>query len=250
MENARFTASGADDIKASNCNILSEENPLILASTSPRRRELIRELGIPFIASSADGVTELSQQTAPLLSSVELALLNAMRKAHHVAAEYGRAAENRHECEVNKSEVGPQNIHVKHHYVLGADTIVTMGDRILGKPRDITEAAEFLRHLSGQTHFVLTALALALPFTRSETSFPTRSRCHTIVERTAVTFRPLSEADIALYLEEVPVLDKAGAYALQQRSDILVASLEGSPSNVIGLPLEALREMLLDAGLL
>ncbi|PTY01415.1 septum formation protein Maf [Verrucomicrobia bacterium LW23] len=203
--------------------------PLILASTSPRRRELIRELGLPHVAHSVD-VLELTQETAPALAPGELALVNAMRKAAAVAA-LPEHAEGR-------------------QVVLGADTIVVLEGRILGKPRDLTEAAHFLQMLGGKTHAVMSAVALHVPEPPRLPPGAGRARFLTLVETTAVTFRPLSQEVIAEYLREVPVLDKAGAYALQQRADLILDRIEGSASNVIGLPMEGLRGLLVDAGLL
>jgi septum formation protein len=113
--------------------------------------------------------------------------------------------------------------------VLGADTLVWLGDRALGKPADHNEARRMLRELSGQTHEVATAVHLVRMQPRQQVEFH---------EVTRVRFRPLGEEVIEEYLATVDVLDKAGAYALQENGEMLVESVEGSRSNVVGLPLE------------
>ena len=113
--------------------------------------------------------------------------------------------------------------------VLGADTLVWLGDRALGKPADHNEARRMLRELSGQTHEVATGVHLVRMEPRQQVEFH---------EITRVRFRPLGEDVIEEYLATVDVLDKAGAYALQENGEMLVESVEGSRSNVVGLPLE------------
>lgn len=112
-------------------------------------------------------------------------------------------------------------------HVLSADTIVWLDDRIFGKPRDYAEAALFLRTLSGRTHSVFTAVA-----------FDGDVR----VVRSDVTFHVLDEAAIARYLEEVQPLDRAGAYDIDELGSLLVADYTGSYENIMGLPVEPLRE--------
>lgn len=124
------------------------------------------------------------------------------------------------------------------HTIIAADTIVVLEGRTLGKPRDLAQAADFLAQLSGRRHTVLTALAFALP------ERPTRLEPIT----TDVFFRPLSTTDIEAYLQQVPVLDKAGAYAFQDHGHLVVERIEGSAENVIGLPTESLKEWCLEAG--
>ena len=113
--------------------------------------------------------------------------------------------------------------------VLGADTVVTRAGRLFGKPASLAEAAEILRHLSGVAHDVLTGVCLLRLQPRCEETWVSRSR---------VRFQPLDAARIEQYLRLVNPLDKAGAYAIQEHGELLIASLEGSRSNVIGLPVE------------
>ena len=184
---------------------------LILASGSPRRRELLQEAGFAFKVVTAE-VEELDGRSAPELGPVELAQANAARKAEAVA------------------RLKPDD------WVLAADTVVFLADprRIFGKPGSSDEAREFLRTLSGQTHEVVTACVLRGPNNEAE-SF------HEISQ---VTFLPLSDELIACYLAAVHVLDKAGAYAVQEHGDWIIEKLEGSRTNVIGLPMEKVGEVL------
>jgi septum formation protein len=183
--------------------------PLILASGSPRRRELLREMGVDFEVITAE-VAELDATTAPDLGPAALALANGRLKAADVARLHpGR-------------------------WILGADTVVALGSRIFGKPDSSTQAREFLQALSGRTHEVITGGVLRDP-DGGEESFQEISR---------VTFRGLSDEIITRYLAAVPVLDKAGGYALQEHGEWLVASVEGSQANVVGLPVEKLAVIL------
>jgi septum formation protein len=191
------------------------ETQLILASASPRRRELLEALGLRFDVIAVD-VPELDADSAPHLSPVNLARENARRKA--VAA----------------AERSPGR------WVLGADTVVALDGCLFGKPASLEQAAEFLRALSGHTHDVITGCAL-LDADRREEVFH---------EVTSVTFRALPDETIQRYLAEVHVLDKAGSYALQERGEWIIERVEGSRANVIGLPVEALEQVLKRRGLI
>jgi septum formation protein len=192
-----------------------ESTRLILASGSPRRRELLREAGVSFEVVTAS-VDELDSRSAPHLCPVDLAQANARLKSEAVAREHpGR-------------------------WILGADTIVVLGERILGKPASPTQAREFLRDLSGRTHRVITACRLQSP-DGSADSFHDES---------SVMFLPLTDEMIDRYLGAVDVLDKAGAYALQEKGDWIVADVSGSRNNIIGLPMEMLLDRLHRHGLL
>jgi septum formation protein len=188
---------------------------IILASGSPRRRELLGGMGVRFEVVTAP-TPELDGASAPHLSPAELAMENARLKADAVA----------------KLRPG--------RWVLGADTVVALDGRLFGKPASLEEAAGFLRALSGRTHEVITGCALVSPLREVEIFHDT----------TRVTFLELTNETIARYLAAVPVLDKAGAYALQQHGEWIIAGVEGSRDNVIGLPTERLREILRAAGLL
>ncbi|RRJ94248.1 septum formation protein Maf [Opitutaceae bacterium TAV4] len=185
---------------------------LILASASPRRRELLAQLGIPFEVIVAD-VTEHEE---PALDPREMVSRNAALKAEW--------ASERH----------------PDRWVLGADTTVYIEGHALNKPADTAEARAMLRRLSGRTHTVFTGLALR---------HHARGIRDNAGESTHVTFKPLDEAAIDAYLARVHTLDKAGGYAIQEHGDLIIASCDGSLSNVIGLPLETLQKLLARHGI-
>lgn len=185
---------------------------LILASASPRRRELLGELGVPFEIVTA-AVTEWED---PAADPREMVAHNAALKADAVAA------------------LHPEAI------VLGADTTVFIEGHALNKPADPAEARAMLRRLSGRTHTVFTGLAVRCVATGLRLDDG---------ESSEVTFKSLDEATIEAYLAEVPTLDKAGGYAIQQRPDLIIAERRGSLSNIIGLPLDTTKQILTAAGL-
>lgn len=182
---------------------------LILASASPRRSDLLRLLDIPFLVEVAD-VPEFSARH-PHLAPREICLANAAAKARAVAARF------------------PDDL------ILGADTEVALESRVFGKPRSLTEAARFLADLSGHTHQVITAVCLLCAKHRFRRSF---------TETTHVTFHPLSPARIQRYLASIRPLDKAGAYAVQENGEWIIERIHGSLTNVVGLPVAALRQAL------
>lgn len=180
--------------------------PLILASASPRRQELLREAGIVFEVQPAHVPEERASGEAPLAYAQRLA----QEKAQAVARKFpGR-------------------------YVLGADTIVLVNDEILEKPRDAWDAARMLRLLSGRGHSVTTAVSLVTPAGKPDT------RCAT----TQVFFRKIEEEEIAEYIAGGEPMDKAGAYAIQGGAARWTQRVEGDYSNVVGLPLPLVKEML------
>jgi septum formation protein len=179
---------------------------LVLASASPRRRALLEEAGIAFVVSPAPVEEHAVEHGDPH----EVAVANARRKAAAVAGDA----------------------------VLGADTVVAVGDRLLGKPRDGGHARALLRTLSGTTHRVVTGVALKTP-----AGVRTRS-----VE-THVTMRTISDEEIAAYVSSGEAMGKAGAYAIQETADRFVVRLEGPYDNVVGLPVAAVRELMGEAGL-
>ncbi len=186
---------------------LQKAASLVLVSASPRRQQLLRFLGIPFEVQPVS-VRELD---AVELTGREQALLNATLKA------------------VIGSERFPDRT------VLGADTVVCLDEHVLGKPRDLDHAREMLRRLSGREHQVITGVCLALR---------EKERFWAFAETTRVWFRPLRDEEIERYLQQVHVLDKAGAYAIQEHGEMIIERVEGSWSNVVGLPLERLAREL------
>jgi|SRR5437879_5949223 len=177
---------------------------IILASTSPRRAELLRQLGVDFKVVASD-VAEIHQEQ---LTARELAQINAYRKARTVAKKY------------------PDSL------VLGADTLVSLNEVVFGKPATLEEAYEMLERLQGRTHQVVSAICLL--HLRSH-------RQRVFADVTSVTFRPLDAVKIRRYLTHVNPLDKAGAYAVQEDGEQLIEKISGSYTNVIGLPLERLK---------
>jgi septum formation protein len=176
---------------------------LILASASPRRSELLREIGVPFVVVRS-AVPEVAPEH---LSPVETAEINAYRKARATAKQH------------------PDSL------VLGADTIVCLGTEIFGKPVDATDAERMLAKLQGRTHLVVTGVCLLR-------LRPHRQRLFAV--STSVTFRKLHIGQIRRYLAKIFPFDKAGSYAIQEEGDALVKGIKGSFSNVVGLPVERL----------
>ena len=193
--------------------------PLYLASTSPRRAELLRQIGVPFSVLRFPGIDE-----TPM--AVEAAPDYVQRMAREKA--------------LAGAAVTPGTSAVA---VLGADTSVVLGGDILGKPADAGEAASMLRRLSGQTHEVLSAVALVCRDEQGRWNDP----C-TVLSTTRVTFVALSQQDIDAYLATGEPFDKAGSYGIQGYGAVLVASLAGSYSGVVGLPLTETRALLATAG--
>jgi len=180
---------------------------LILASASPRRSELLRQMGVPFAVVRAD-VPEVAPEH---LSPVETAGINAYRKARATAKQH------------------PDSL------VLGADTIVCLGTEIFGKPVDAADAERTLVKLQGRTHLVITGVCLLR-------LRPHRQRLFAV--STSVTFRKLHIGQIRRYLAKIFPFDKAGSYAIQEEGDLIVKGIKGSFSNVVGLPVERLRNEL------
>lgn len=181
--------------------------PLILASQSPRRAELLGLLGLEFAVMPSDAAEVEHTHLTPR----EVCLLNAWRKAHAVAKQHRDAL------------------------VLAADTLVFLDREILAKPADLTDAERMLARLAGRTHQVVTGVCLLHQRAHRQRLF---------AETTDVTFPPLDAARIRRYLAKVNPLDKAGAYAIQEHGPEIVESLDGSLTNVVGLPLDRLRREL------
>ena len=181
--------------------------PLILASASPRRAELLRQLQPEFQIVPSDATEIIDEQLSPQ----ELCQLNAHRKARAVAKKIPDAL------------------------VLGADTLVFLDGEIMGKPRDLADARRMLTQLQDRTHQVVTGVSLIHLRGHRERLF---------AASTDVTFRPLTAGQIQDYLSKTNPLDKAGAYAIQEHGDMIVSEISGSFSNVVGLPVERVEEEL------
>jgi septum formation protein len=196
-------------------------NPsLLLASASPRRADLLRAAGIPFDVDPAD-VDERLQPGEDALSYV-------VRVARAKAEEVARRVSGRG--------------------VLAADTIVVLDGVVFGKPVDENEASRMLRALSGRLHEVLTAVCVLGPVPPASTVEP--AEVMTRIARTTVEFAVLSASDVAWYVASGEPMGKAGAYAIQGLASRFVLRIEGSYSNVVGLPIPLVVEMCREAGIL
>ncbi len=180
----------------------------ILASASPRRKELLKEIVAEFEVIPAKG----EEKAEGLSSPFELVKALATQKAREVA-----------ESETAKDKI-----------VLGADTVVALGDKVLGKPVDEADAYAMLSALSGKTHCVYTGVCFSIPKDGGRVEI-IQADC------TKVTFEELSETFIKNYIASGSPMDKAGAYGIQDGE--LVKSLEGSYSNVVGLPVELCKKV-------
>ena len=185
---------------------------LILASASPRRHKLLTDAGYDFTARPA-AITEVAP---PHLTPGETALFNARSKAEDVAARFPAAL------------------------VLGVDTLVACDATIYGKPADLNEAETMLHRLNGRAHQVFSGVWLTHARSGGRRG---------IIEVTTVHFRQLSTPRLQRYLARIEPLDKAGAYAAQTDNGELIERVEGSFTNVIGLPMERLRPLLEELGL-
>jgi len=181
--------------------------PLILASTSPRRRELLSRLGLAFEVRAPK-----ASEPPPAPPPGRYALLLAEKKARSVW-EPGR-------------------------FALGADTVVAIGDRVLGKPKDAEENARYLRLLSGRTHTVYTAASVVAP----------NGRARSVLAAPRVRFRRLDEEEIRWYVASGEGLDKAGGYGIQEKGMALVEAVDGDFFAVVGLPVAGVWEVLKELG--
>ena len=186
---------------------------LILASQSPRRRQLLADAGIEYSLAPRFECEELYPESLP---AVEV-------------AEYLSRL---------KSEAYPAPL-ADGDILLTADTVVVAGGEVLGKPADAEDALRMLKLLSGREHQVHTGVCLYCP----------DGRYMEQVATTSVTFLPVGEELLRRYIATGEPMDKAGAYAIQGRAGALIASITGSPTNVIGLPLEVLTEIFQQLGL-
>jgi septum formation protein len=198
---------------------------LVLASASPRRAELLRAAGYDFDIAAVD-IDERRRDGEP--PSMYVRRL-AAEKSLYVVSGFSRTEDG------NTAGGPPEGGHHvrKQAIILAADTTVVVGDVMLGKPRDDEEVASMLRCLSGRRHEVLTGISLR------RGAFEAGR-----VETTAVYFAPLSEEDVAWYVASGEGRDKAGAYAIQGLASRFIPRIEGSYSNVVGLPIAAVAELL------
>ncbi|MDS9471329.1 nucleoside triphosphate pyrophosphatase [Sporosarcina pasteurii] len=184
--------------------------PIILASESPRRKELLQKLGIPFQTMKSN-----------VVENVESTPSSVNRYVTELAIEKAKAIAKHH---VEKA-------------VIGADTIVSFNGKVFPKPKDKEQAKQFLQTLSGQTHLVITAVAIMYA-----------GEAHSFFSETKVTFYELDDAMIDAYIETGDCFDKAGAYGIQSGGLLFVQALSGDYYSVMGLPVAQLSRVLQDIG--
>jgi septum formation protein len=188
--------------------------PIVLASASPRRQELLKNAGIKFVVRPAN----IEEVPHPGEGAVYFAERMARDKARAIRAS------------------------APHSVVLGADTIVVARDQVLGKPTDAADAVRMLRLLSNRQHFVITGVCLIGPDSQGNDFEDVRS------EKTAVYFTPLTDTEIRDYIATGEPMDKAGAYAIQGGASRWISKIEGDYSNVVGLPVDLVLRMLWEHG--
>jgi septum formation protein len=186
---------------------LLEDRKLILASSSPRRADILRRASVSFEIKVPPNLNEESSSSHPAEHVLSLSRLKATSVANQL----------------------------KEGIILGADTIVVLDGRILGKPKDQKEAFAILKKLSARTHTVYTGVTLVNKH---------NGKVISDYDSTQVTFNRLDEKQILSYVETAEPMDKAGAYGIQGMGSFLVQSIQGSLNNVIGLPTELLKRML------
>lgn len=187
----------------------------ILASASPRRRELLKQIGVTFEVMPAKG-EEVITKEQPEQAVMELS----RQKAEEIAA-------------------GIQDEQV---LVLGADTVVAYDGKILGKPKDETDARAMLSMLNGRTHSVFTGVTIIV--IRNG-----KSEIHSFYEETKVTMYPMTDAQISYYIQTEEPMDKAGAYGIQGKGAVFIEKINGDYNNVVGLPVAKIFYKMLESGI-
>ena len=193
---------------------MNDRYRIVLASNSPRRKELLTRLGIPFEVRVLSGIDESYPATIPVS---EVALHIAGKKA-----------------DAYREVMGEDEL------IITADTVVIVGDEILGKPADAEDAARMLRALSGRTHQVTTGVCMVA-----------KDQDRRFSVTTDVTFKPLTEEEIRYYIQTFKPYDKAGAYGIQEWIGCIgVTALHGSYYNVMGLPIQRIYQVLKALGMM
>ena len=198
---------------------------LVLASASPRRRELLTQAGFSFRVQA----THIPEDPYPNEDPIAYVTRLAREKAQTVFDQLSKPAANPPETAAGAAD----NLATEPLVVLGADTTVTLDNHILGKPEDAADAARMLRLLSGRTHRVITGVAVV-----------TAKFTEVAAEVTAVRFLTLSDEEIAAYIATGEPMDKAGAYAIQGRAARWIPRIEGDYFNVVGLPIALVSTLL------
>ena len=194
---------------------MKQTRPVILASGSPRRKDLLSRAGVEFTIRTAEVDESTNQYSTPREAVMGLA----ERKAAAVYEAYGKGT---------------------HSVIIGADTLVSLGKILLGKPEDEDHARDMLQALSGRTHQVQTGVCII---------FPSGMRL-TFCDRTDVTFRELEPEEIDAYIATKEPMDKAGAYAIQGGAAPFISKIRGDYNNVVGFPIDHVISLLTDFGLL
>ena len=189
---------------------INEKSPLILASASPRRKELLQQVKIPFITSPCNIDEEIVNGTP-----------------YHIA------------CTLAEKKALYASSRFNDNWILGADTIVVSEGKILGKPSDGKDAVSMLQFLSNREHEVITGLSITCPIMET---------CHTEYVSSSVEIKKLSEREITAYVNTGEPFGKAGSYAIQGIGSFMIKRITGSYSNVVGLPLYTLINTLLNLG--
>ena len=190
--------------------MFATSKPLILASASPRRQQLLADLGVEFTCLPAD----IDETPLPLEKPAAFARRMAESKAAVIAAQHSGS------------------------WVIGADTVVTRNEQILGKPADAAHALKILRSLQGKIHQVITGLTLMCIQEKHTES---------LTQATEVRFGSFSDTVLTAYIRTGEPMDKAGAYGIQGRGAFLVQTIQGSCSNVIGLPVQTCINLLMQS---
>jgi len=180
-------------------SLINRENPLVLASVSPRRKAILKQIGIPFESAG---------------SFVEENCYKAVKPSDIV-------------CQISMLKARSMHYNYQSRWILGADTIVTANKRIFGKPKDYFECRDMLLHLSGKNHSVITGFCILDPEGKT---------VHLEAVITKVKIKQLSELEIEAYIKTQEPFGKAGAYAIQGVGSFMVENLNGSYTNVVGLP--------------
>lgn len=182
-----------------NTYLITKKTPLILASTSARRKALLQQVGIPFKAVGS----MIDETTSKRMPPSELALQTAIRKAETVLRGF------------------------KNRWILGADTIVVINTNVFGKPNDPQECHNMLARLSGRSHRVITGLCITDPHGKQR---------HAEAVMTSVKMKKLSDTEIEAYIKTGEPFGKAGGYAIQGIGSFMIERIDGSYTNVVGLP--------------
>lgn len=205
---------------------------LILASASPRRKELLQQIGAEFQIFPAEG-EEVVTGTEP-----EQVVLDLSRQKAEEVAE--RLKES--ECEFEKKQKAGEEESREGKIILGADTVVALDGEILGKPQNRADAVKMLQMLSGSVHSVFTGVTLILQRKESEEVI-------SFYEETKVFMYPMTEAEITAYVDTGEPLDKAGAYGIQGKGAVYIEKIAGDYNNVVGLPLAKIYQILLKSSI-